>query len=127
MPPKKIDGDRSTSTSDSRASNCSLWLRVKRGQASAPGMIAASAAIIWQPLQTPSAKRVAAREEGRELVGELRVEEDRARPAFAGAERVAVAEAAAGDEALELSSRARPACRSVMCTSKVSKPAWAIA
>jgi hypothetical protein len=35
-----------------RASNCSLWLRVKRGQASAPGMMGASAASIWQPLHT---------------------------------------------------------------------------
>ena len=63
--------------------------------------MSASAAIIWQPLQTPSAKVSVRREEGRELLGELRVEEDRARPALAGAERVAVAEAAAGDEALE--------------------------
>ena len=63
-------------------------------------MMAASAAIIWQPLQTPSAKVSGAVEEGRELVGQLRVEQDRAGPAFAGAERVAVAEAAAGDEAL---------------------------
>ena len=45
---------------------------------------------------------VAAAEEGRELLGQHRVEEDRARPALAGAQRVAVAEAAAGDEALEL-------------------------
>ena len=56
MPLKKIEGVGSTSTRLSRASNCSLLLRVKRGQASAPGMMAASAASIWQPLQTPSAK-----------------------------------------------------------------------
>ena len=56
MPVKKIDGLGSTSTSDSRASNCSLRLRVKRGQASAPGISVASAAIIWQPLHTPRAK-----------------------------------------------------------------------
>ncbi len=39
----------------SRASNCSLRLRVNFGQACAPGIIGASAAIIWQPLQTPRA------------------------------------------------------------------------
>ena len=102
MPVKKIDGLSSTSTSDSRASNCSLRLRVNFGQACAPGMIGASAAIIWQPLHTPSAKVSVRREEGGELLGQRRVEQDRARPALAGAERVAVAEAAAGDEALEL-------------------------
>jgi hypothetical protein len=31
-------------------------LRTKRGQSAAPGTSGASAAIIWQPLQTPSAK-----------------------------------------------------------------------
>ncbi|CFW30777.1 Uncharacterised protein [Bordetella pertussis] len=31
-------------------------MRVKRGQCSAPGIMGASAAIIWQPLHTPSAK-----------------------------------------------------------------------
>jgi hypothetical protein len=56
MPVKKIDGLSSTSTSDSRASNCSLRLRVNLGQCWAPGMMGASAAIIWQPLHTPSAK-----------------------------------------------------------------------
>ena len=55
MPVKKRLGLSRISTSDSRASNCSLRLRVKRGQVSAPGMIGANAAIIWQPLQTPSA------------------------------------------------------------------------
>ena len=36
MPRKKIDGEGSTSTMLRRASNCSLRLRVKPGQASAP-------------------------------------------------------------------------------------------
>ena len=63
MSAKKIDGDGSTSTRLRRASNCSLRLRVKRGQASAPGIMSASAAIIWQPLQTPSANDVGAGEE----------------------------------------------------------------
>jgi hypothetical protein len=56
MPANSSDGDGSTSTRDSLASNCSDWLRTKRGQASAPGMSDFSAANIWQPLQTPSAK-----------------------------------------------------------------------
>ena len=56
MPAKNTTALSSTSTSDSRASNCSLRLRVNFGQACAPGMIGASAAIIWQPLHTPSAK-----------------------------------------------------------------------
>ena len=66
MPVKKIDGESSTSTIDRRASNCSLLLRVNFGQACAPGMIGASAAIIWQPLQTPSAKVSRAVEESGE-------------------------------------------------------------
>ena len=56
MPAKNKLGLSSTSTSDSRASNCWLALRVKCGQSAAPGMMALSAAIIWQPLHTPSAK-----------------------------------------------------------------------
>ncbi|MNL84450.1 hypothetical protein D3C87_2124170 [compost metagenome] len=55
MPAKKMDGDLATSTIDRRASYFSDWLRVKRGQCSAPGIIGAKAAIIWQPLHTPSA------------------------------------------------------------------------
>ena len=39
-----------------RASKRSLRLVVKRGQASAPGIMSASSANIWQPLHTPSAK-----------------------------------------------------------------------
>ena len=49
--------------------------------------------------------------------------EDRGRPAAAGAEHVAVAEAAAGGEAAKSSSATRPAIRSLMCTSNASKPA----
>jgi hypothetical protein len=49
-------GDSSTSTIDRRASKRSLWLVVKRGQASAPGMMSASSANIWQPLHTPRPK-----------------------------------------------------------------------
>ncbi len=56
MPLKNSDGDAGTSTIASRASYCSERLRVKRGQAWAPGIIGASAASIWQPLHTPSAK-----------------------------------------------------------------------
>jgi hypothetical protein len=78
-------------------------------------------------LHTPSAEGVGAAEEGGELLGQHRVEQDAAGPALAGAQRVAVAEAAAGHQPWNWPSRARPACRSVMCTSKVSKPACAIA
>ena len=46
MPVKNRLGLASTSTIDSRASNCSLRLRVNFGQADAPGMIGANAAII---------------------------------------------------------------------------------
>ena len=55
MPVKKIDGLSSTSTRLKRASNCSLLLRVNAGQACAPGISTLRAAIIWQPLHTPSA------------------------------------------------------------------------
>ena len=56
MPAKKSEGLSGTSTITSRASNCSERFLTKRGQASAPGMSSWSALIIWQPLQTPSAK-----------------------------------------------------------------------
>ena len=56
MPAKNRLGDSSTSTIDRRASKRSLWLVVKRGQASAPGMMSASSANIWQPLHTPRPK-----------------------------------------------------------------------
>jgi hypothetical protein len=77
-------------------------LVVKRGQASAPGMMSASSANIWQPLHTPRPKVSGAAEEGLELLGQHRVEGDAAGPADAGAQRVAVAEAAAGHHALEV-------------------------
>ena len=56
MPSKKIDGERASSTSEKRPSNCSPRLRTKRGQLAAPGTISLSAANIWQPLHTPSEK-----------------------------------------------------------------------
>jgi hypothetical protein len=56
MPAKKIDGESRISVITKRASNCSTLLRRKAGQCSAPGMMDFSALIIWQPLQTPSAK-----------------------------------------------------------------------
>ncbi len=74
---------------------------MKRGQASAPGIRSFNALIIWQPLQTPSAKVSVTAEEGRELVARARIEQDRPRPALAGTEHVAVGETAAGDGALE--------------------------
>ena len=56
MPAKNRLGESSTSTCDSRASKRSLRLMVKRGQASAPGMMSANSANIWQPLHTPRPK-----------------------------------------------------------------------
>ena len=107
MPASSTEGERSTSTSEKRASYCSLRFFTKRGQCAVPGMMLLSAANIWQPLQMPSAKRVAAREEALELRAHRVVEQDRLRPALAGAEHVAVGEAAAGDEPLELASERR--------------------
>ena len=46
---------RCTSSSTSRASNCSERLRTKCGQCAAPGMSSRRLLIIWQPLHTPSA------------------------------------------------------------------------
>ena len=102
MPAKKIDGDCCTSTITKRASNCSDWLRAKCGQSSAPGMISCRLLIIWQPLHTPSAKVSAALEEGGELVARARIEQDGLGPALARAQHVAVGEAAAGRETLEV-------------------------
>ena len=101
MPRKKIDGVGSTSTSPTRPSNCSERLRTKRGQCAAPGISDFSADIIWQPLQTPSEKLSRPREERLELLAQRGVEQDRLRPALAGAEHVAVREPAAGDQPLE--------------------------
>ena len=92
--------------------------------AAAPGMIGLSCDSIWQPLQMPSAKLSLRGEERCERVAQFRPLQDRRRPAAAGAEHVAVAEAAAGDEAARNpASRARPAIRSLMCTSTALKPA----
>ena len=55
MPMKKIDGLGRISTITTRASNCSEAFFTNRGHASAPGISSFIAAIIWQPLQTPSA------------------------------------------------------------------------
>ena len=61
MPANRMDAEGSTSTMARRASYCSERLRRKRGQCSAPGMMALSCDIIWQPLHTPRLK-VSARE-----------------------------------------------------------------
>ena len=72
MPASRTDGLSVTVTSATRASNCSLRLRTKRGQAPAPGMISFSADSIWQPLQTPSAKVSARAKNAREAVARAR-------------------------------------------------------
>ena len=56
MPASSTEWQRSTSTSEKRASNCSLRFCTKRGHVSLPGIRLLSAANIWQPLQMPSAK-----------------------------------------------------------------------
>ena len=74
MPAKKHRRRRLRSrTSARRASNCSVRLRTKRGQAlGARDDLLAAFDIIWQPLQTPSAKVSGAREERRERVARAR-------------------------------------------------------
>ena len=56
MPASSTDGDFCTSTSEKRASYCSLRFCTKRGQCAVPGMMLFRAANIWQPLQMPKAK-----------------------------------------------------------------------
>ena len=56
IPRKKMDGLGTTSTIARRASNCSEVFFTNRGHSAAPGTSSFIAAIIWQPLQTPSAK-----------------------------------------------------------------------
>ncbi len=56
MPANSTAGESRISTRLKRPSNCSPRLRTKRGQCSVPGTSCFSAAIIWQPLHTPSVK-----------------------------------------------------------------------
>src|SRR6266550_4705907 len=55
MPSKNSDGLGVISTITRRPSNCSERFLTNAGQCSAPGISSFSAAIIWQPLQAPSA------------------------------------------------------------------------
>ena len=110
-------GRFSTSTSDRRASRSArCWLVVKRGQCSRRDDVRPARRTSGSRC-TPRAKVSGAPEEALELRGQHRVEGDGTRPADARAQRVAIAEAAAGHHA-EVRQRARPLCRSVMCTSK---------
>ena len=106
-----------------RASYCSLALRTKRGQSPAPGMIDLSCASIWQPLQTPSANVDESARNRANCSRKRFVVQDRSSPAAAGAEHVAVAEAAARGDAAKSARAWRPVARSVMCTSMASNPA----
>ena len=118
MPAKNSDGDSTTSTRLRRPSNCSERLRTKRGQCCVPGMSSRSADIIWQPLHTPSENVSGRAKNALKRSRSARVEQDRLRPAFAGAEHVAVREAAAHDQAAEVVEAAGVRSnRSVMCTS----------
>ncbi len=102
MPCSNTEGLGSIRTVTRRASNRSERLRTKRGQRSAPGISALRLDIIWQPLHTPSenvsgrAKKVA------NALARPRVEQDRLGPALAGAEHVAVGEAATGGQAAHI-------------------------
>ena len=103
MPAKKIDGDGRTSTSPTRPSNCSERLRTNRGQCAAPGISDLSAAHHLAAVAHAEREAVArARRTSANCSPQSRVEQDRLRPALAGAEHVAVGEAAAGDEPVEL-------------------------
>ena len=101
MPASSTELELGTCASTSRASYCSERLRTNRGQSAAPGMSSLSAASIWQPLHTP---RVNVASRSKKALNSSRakgIEQDRFRPAFAGAEHIAIGEAAAGDEAVE--------------------------
>ena len=75
----------------------------------APGTSSFSADIIWQPLQTPSVK-VSGRAKNRANMSRAAgVKQDRFGPALAGAQHVAVTEAAAGGETAEMSEVDAPA------------------
>jgi hypothetical protein len=71
-------------------------------------MMGARWAIIWQPLQTPSAKVSPRWKKAVNCFAQPLVEQHRLGPALAGAEHVAVGEAAAGRDALEISQMHAP-------------------
>ena len=124
MPSSKTEGERRTSTSAKRASNCSLRFVTKRGQCAVPGMMLFRCRKHLAAIADAEREAVGAREEARNSSRTRRVEQDRLRPALARAQHVAVREAAARDE--RRGSRAGgtgPAIRSVMCTSSAAKPA----
>jgi hypothetical protein len=99
MPCKQQGGDSGTSTEGE--TRLELFRAV--AHEARPGLGAGdqlcSPDIIWQPLQTPRAKVSVAGEEGGELVAGAGVEQDGLGPALAGAQHVAVGEAAAGGQA----------------------------
>ena len=99
MSRRSTEGLGSIRTVARRASNRSERLRTKRGQRSAPGISALRLDIIWQPLHTPRAKVSGRAKKAGEQLARARVQQDRLGPALAGAEHVAVGEAAAGGQA----------------------------
>src|SRR6218665_1953332 len=99
---RKRVGDSVTCTSDRRDSKRWLWLAVKRGQCCAPGMMSASSANIWQPLHTPRPKVSPAEKKSQNRPPRGGLEAGAAPPAEAGPRRVAVADPAAGHQALEV-------------------------
>src|ERR1700754_3234463 len=123
MPAKKIDGELCTSTSEKRASNFSDLLRVNFGQASAPGIIDARLLIIWQPLQMPSANVSSRAKNAANISASCALKrivfaQPSPAPSTSPYEKPPHATAPA-----KSASDARPASRSLMCTSCASKPA----
>ena len=116
-------GSSRSSTSARRASNCSLRLRTKRGQALGAGDELLEVRHHLAAVADAEREGVGAREERRERVARARVEAGSTSPSPRRAEHVAVREAAARREAPEPSRRRAPERMSVMCTSTASKPA----
>ena len=101
MPRSSTEVEGRISTADSRASNWPERLPVKRGQPSAPGDQLGQQRQHLAAVADAEGEGLPPGEEVFEHAPQAVVEEDGARPAGAGAEDVAVAEAAAGGQAGE--------------------------
>ena len=115
MPSSSTDGERSTSTSEKRASYCSLRLRHEARPVLGARDEALEGREHLAAVADAEREGVAAREEALELLAHRLVEQDRLGPALARAQHVAVGKAAAGHQALELAPggagrRAGPSC-----------------
>ena len=102
MPSSTTDGELRISTIVKRASYCSLRLRHEARPQLRAGNEALQRREHLAAVAEAEREAVVAREEAHELVAHGLVEQNGFRPALARAEHVAVGEAAAGDDALEL-------------------------